>query len=348
MTRKQKGLCFGILFTLLIVLPITLYALFFYTPARGIAPEYTPKSRLAGHYNFLCLGRDRASLCTDVILLCAYDVNTQSLCCVQLPRDTYFKSGSATRLNAVFAAELSKGKSEKDALRATADTLSHALAIPIDYTALLYLDSFSALIDRLGGVEVEVPFAMHYEDPSQNLSIHLEKGKQRLNGAQSEQFVRFRKSNQGSSSYTMGDLGRLQAQKLFLASLFHQLKEENIVHLLSLLPDALSCVKCDCSISDAAYFVKHALSLDAQNITFQTLPGQVVANQYVLSRPDTFALCKEYFGLTQKESDFDPDLAFCDPHRIELKNRYYSHGAEGSRLDAEKLSQNGLSQKGLI
>ncbi len=345
---KKKGLLFSIVLTLLLAISFTLYALLFHTPAHGVPSETAPQSRLAGHYNFLCLGRDRASLCTDVILLCAYNTNAQTLCCVQLPRDTYFRSGTATQLNALFATECAKGKSEKEALRATADAISHALAIPIDYTALLYLDDFSALIDRLGGVEVDIPFAMHYEDPSQNLSIHLEKGKQRLNGAQSEQFVRFRKSNQGSSSYTMGDLGRLQAQKLFLASLLQEVKQKSPAKLLSLLPSALECITCDCSVADAAYFLKHALSLELQKVTFQTLPGQTVANRYVLSRPDTLALCKESFGLTAKDSAFDPDLAFCDPDKIELKNRYYSHGAEDSRLDAERLSQNGLSQKGLI
>lgn len=49
-----------------------------------------------------------------------------------------------------------------------------------------------ALVDGLGGIEANPPQAMRYRDRSQNLSIDLQAGLQRLQGGQVEQLVRFR------------------------------------------------------------------------------------------------------------------------------------------------------------
>ena len=42
--------------------------------------------------------------------------------------------------------------------------------------------------------KVTVPINMNYDDPYQDLYIHLNKGTYKLNGKQAEQFCRFRKS----------------------------------------------------------------------------------------------------------------------------------------------------------
>lgn len=48
------------------------------------------------------------------------------------------------------------------------------------------------LVDGLGGIEANPPQAMRYRDRSQNFSIDLQAGLQRLQGRQVEQLVRFR------------------------------------------------------------------------------------------------------------------------------------------------------------
>lgn len=61
-----------------------------------------------------------------------------------------------------------------------------------DRYLVLSRSALRALVDGLGGVEASPPQAMAYRDRSQNLSIELQAGLQRLQGKQVEQLVRFR------------------------------------------------------------------------------------------------------------------------------------------------------------
>lgn len=61
-----------------------------------------------------------------------------------------------------------------------------------DRYLVLSRSALRALVDGLGGIEANPPQAMRYRDKSQNLSIDLQAGLQRLQGRQVEQLVRFR------------------------------------------------------------------------------------------------------------------------------------------------------------
>ncbi len=301
----------------------------------------------SAQYHFLCLGRDRASHATDLLLLCSYNVAKNQLFCLFLPRDTYFAHGSTTRINAVFAQESASAKDDAEALARTAQVISSALSIPIDYTALVYLDDFCNIIDRIGGVEVDVPFDMDYDDPSQGLSIHLKSGRQVLNGAQSEQFVRFRKGN--GTGYKMGDLGRVQAQKLFLASLFAKVKSLSTTQLLSLLPQVLSSVKTNLSLADAAFFLRHAAGLTAESVQVQTASGFPLDNHYILSKPDMAAVMQTHF---QKDGapipNFDANGVCYDAQRIDHKNRYFSSAVDNSASSLDSVLEDGIDKSRLL
>ena len=47
--------------------------------------------------------------------------------------------------------------------------------LTIDYYLTMDFNGFRKIIDELGGVEINVPFDMHYDDPMQNLHIHLKR-----------------------------------------------------------------------------------------------------------------------------------------------------------------------------
>ncbi len=345
------------LLCLLLVGSMTVYGSYLsirnHTPKQhslSLQPTQTaeePPLRQAGRYHFLLLGRDRASLCTDVILLCTLDTEAHSLFCLQLPRDTYFRYLETTHLNAVFAQHLLHGSDEAQALRGTADAIGKALGVPIDYTALLYLDSFVEMVDAIGGVPIDIPFEMACGDPQQEFSIHLEQGPQVLTGAQAEQFVRFRKTHiVGKEGYAMGDLGRVQAQKLFLSALFAKCKTLTLPQLMALLPKALEATQCDCSLKDTAYFAKQALALTPDRVTFQTLPGWVASSAYIMSRSDTYAICREHIFDTDApipESAFDIDLHFCNTEDQDIVARYYGRGLDSRVYTAKDLQEQGMT-----
>jgi anionic cell wall polymer biosynthesis LytR-Cps2A-Psr (LCP) family protein len=117
--------------------------------------------------------------------------------------------------------------------------LSKHLGRPVDHHILVNLSVIRRLGDALGGLEVDVPKAMYYVDNSQGLSIDLQPGRQRLRGRDLEGFLRFRHDE-------MGDIGRLDRQKLVLKALFEQItRPENLVRLPALLAAAGKDLKTD-------------------------------------------------------------------------------------------------------
>ncbi|MBP2653305.1 MAG: tagU [Firmicutes bacterium] len=91
-------------------------------------------------------------------------------------------------------------------------TVQEFLHIPINYYAVLDWQGFIDAVDVLGGVDLYVENDMDYDDPYANLSIHLSKGLQHLDGLSAGEYVRFRHDE-------LGDIGRVQRQQRFLKAL---------------------------------------------------------------------------------------------------------------------------------
>ncbi len=89
--------------------------------------------------------------------------------------------------------------------------------VKVDGYAFLSLYALRALADAAGGVTLDVPTRMKYDDNAGRLHIDLQPGVQRLNGTQAEGFLRFRHD-------ARGDIGRVERQQLFLAALSDQVK----------------------------------------------------------------------------------------------------------------------------
>jgi len=90
------------------------------------------------------------------------------------------------------------------------DMVEDITGLPVDYYVTLNFKGFREIVDTLGGVEINVPFDMDYDDPYQNLHIHLKKGKQVLDGKKAEQFVRYRKATTTGKVMRMGILDGLK------------------------------------------------------------------------------------------------------------------------------------------
>ncbi|MBE6658452.1 MAG: LytR family transcriptional regulator [Ruminococcaceae bacterium] len=235
-------------------------------------------------YNFLVLGVDRAANLSDVIMVVSYDIKKQTVHVLSLPRDTYINVGSSYhKLNAYFSASYNRSASRgaeryRDAIESMTAFIENGLCIRLDRYVCMDTAGFREIIDAIGGVDMEVPFDMHYEDPEQDLYIHLKAGYQHLDGAKAEQFVRYR------SGYLEGDIGRISAQRLFLTALVNQVKTKlDLSSAVSIAKTALQYVTTDLTVAEIGYFAKNAFSVDLDSMTFTTLPGGGVIN------PDTGA-----------------------------------------------------------
>ena len=116
-----------------------------------------------------------------------------------------------------------------------ASALSDALGVDIDFYFEIKLSTVKKIVDTISGVDVNVPMDMDYEDPTQGLSIHLKKGNNHLSGEEAISFIRFR------SGYITGDIGRLDAQKIFLNAFVKRIGEQkNPITLLNIFKLVLS------------------------------------------------------------------------------------------------------------
>ena len=252
--------------------------------------------------NVLLVGEDRTSGLYDVLMLLHVDPESSRASILQIPRDTYatYAEGSYRKING--AAKRLGGMEELCAF------LSESLGVSIDRYVCMELEAFSKIVDALGGVEITLPDALHYDDPSQNLSIHLPKGEQTLDGKTAEYFVRYR------MGYVRGDLGRMDAQKLFLSALAKKARSSlGVLSAVRLAITVLPYVETNLEIAEVTSLVRTAFSIPDEAVLMVTLPGkEAVAQQsgasyYVLSSKATYELLVSYFGAT---GTFDPLFVF--------------------------------------
>ncbi len=288
-------------------------------------------------YNFLVVARDKVSGLTDVMMIINYNITDQSLSVMQVPRDTYVEIDDYYyhKINGAYSYYQSGRRGEEDAhrtaLRDVADFLEQNLCIKIHYTAYMNIDGFSDIVDAIGGVEMYVPQDMYYPDPEQGLSINLKKGYQTLNGEKAEQFVRYR------YGYANGDIGRGDAQKLFMTAFIKKLKTSisitDVSKLTELAGIVYECIETDLSLNDLVYFGKNFLGLtgekavDMENINMFTLPGGAFyydLSYYSLNRETTVDMINKYFNIYNFDisGSFDPNKVFLNEDSDKSKYMY--------------------------
>ncbi len=263
--------------------------------------------------NILFLGTDRQAGLCDVMMLINVAFDDKRITVAHLPRDTYAKytDKSYKKLNGAYN---SLGGAEQVAL-----FLSDAFDVNIEHFVCMGLDTLGAVVDAIGGVEVNIPEDMRYSDPEAGLYIDLKEGVAVLDGKKAEQFLRYR------SGYADGDLGRIEAQKLFICSFFDKLVSEMSPVMAAKLCAAAEGIETDLSLTDWLEFGMKTLSLADGDINVLTLAGAVLtatqsgASYYCLSAPSNAEIMKKYFG---SDGDFDRYSLFLNENYDEFEQVY--------------------------
>ena len=238
-------------------------------------------------YTILVSGLDDAGGGCDTNLLVRFDAPSSRIDAVSLPRDTLLHTERySNKLNYAYAS----GGTER--LRGDVEQL---LGVPVDYSVTVDLKGFIALVDRIGGVDFDVPADMDYDDPAQGLHIHYAKGARHLSGQQAMEVVRWRKNNNGGG-YADADIGRIATQQAFLKAVAEQaLRLQNAPALAQAL---FSYVKTDLTAGNLAWLAAEAMDIGAGGVRFHTLPGDGAGyyrgeSVYVLDPDATLALVNE-------------------------------------------------------
>lgn len=264
-----------------------------------------------GMLNILVLGVDEDGLRSDTIMLCSIDGNSNRVNVLSVPRDTRIKIGNGyQKINSAIgigAQEVNKGNlSAPEEL--TIQKVKAITGLPIHYFATIDFDGFKEIINILGGVDYEVPFNMDYDDPVQNLHIHLKAGMQHLDGQAAHDFVRFRKGNVGSKGYAMGDLGRIDAQQEFLKALISQkLTPQYLVKINELYGAIQKYVRTNYTAIDLAKHFNMIKNIDVSRVEMHQLPGESKnidnLSYFIYDEIETAKLIEDIFSPRSKEED---------------------------------------------
>lgn len=236
-------------------------------------------SRKKGFYNFLLIAKDKGGGNTDVIMVLSFDTANNKIAILQIPRDTYVNVPySFKKINSVYAAGYNNAAREGGGtvaqykaagVEALQDAILTNFGIVVDRYVTVDITAFHKIVDAVGGVDIYVQEDMNYVDPYQDLEIHLSKGQHHLNGTQAEGFVRYR------SGYIDADIGRMNAQKIFMSAFLEKLfKVSTIAKIPELASSIIEYLDTDISVSDAVVFGKQLFEVDMSEITMHNLQGE--------------------------------------------------------------------------
>lgn len=231
-------------------------------------------NRKEGVYTFLLVGTDKDDGNTDTLMVVSYDTVNQDINIMSIPRDTMVNaSWDIKKINSIYSRY-------SDGIGALMDRVKTLIGFRPDFYAKVDLSMFVELVDLIGGVEFDVPQDMNYDDPYQNLHIHLKKGVQTLDGEKAMELVRFRR-------YSEGDIKRVEVQQSFMKALIKEcVSIQHWGKIKAYIDLAMDHVETDLDSGSIVWFAANVLGLNSapalntNDIYTCTLPADYYAHAW--------------------------------------------------------------------
>jgi polyisoprenyl-teichoic acid--peptidoglycan teichoic acid transferase len=264
--------------SLLIILFLAAAAVFgygYYTISRishnDIAAKKTDYSKPV---NILLLGVDAGDYNnhtknnpnrSDTMMVLRFIPKTSKVYILSLPRDTkVLLKGHIEKLN---AAHSMGGASY------TISSVEKLLGIDINYYWEINYEGFRECVDAIGGVDITIPRDMDYD--AWKISVHFKKGQiVHMNGEKAEEYVRWRKNNDGSG-YATGDLGRIGTQQEFIVKVLQKMKTPTgLIRLPGLIGTISKYLKTNMTSGAMLEYALSARKVKSDLVQRETLPGE--------------------------------------------------------------------------
>lgn len=219
----------------------------------------------------LGVSEDISTELTDTIMVAGYNPDTGKAFLVSIPRDTYVgNSTSRAKASDKINAQYQQGIEE------TILAAEEITGLEIDDYIVVKTSMLIEMVDLIGGVDFDVPIDMDYDDPTQDLHIHLSAGMQTLNGDQAEGLLRFRHNNDGSSypsSYGDNDYGRMRTQREFMKAVATQtLSFGNITKINGIINAVTDNLVTNMSTKELLAYVPKLAVFDTANLVTEQIP----------------------------------------------------------------------------
>lgn len=218
---------------------------------------------------------------------------------VSIPRDTLvtippcrLPNGKWTtqQPNTMFNAAYSVGETAKGNPACTQNTIESLTGLRVDHTVVVDFKGFAALTDVVGGVKVCLPQKLYERDLSPKRLTRgkqlFDKGEQTVSGQRALDYVRIRHGIGDGS-----DIGRIQRQQAFVASLLKEVKSNGLspTKLLPLADAATKSLTVDPGLGSADKLISFAMTLkdiDLHNTKFVTVPWRYEGSRVAIVEPD--------------------------------------------------------------
>jgi LCP family protein required for cell wall assembly len=232
---------------------------------------------------------------SDTSMVITLDRSLHTIGVVSIPRDTraYIPGHGICKIN---AATVYGGAP------LLVSVVRENLGIEIHHYIKTNLQGFEDLVDRVGGLDIDVERDMDYDDTWQDFHVHLKKGpNQHLDGSQVEGYVRWRKSKHGDYD-PKGDVGRCERQQKVMKLLAAKCLQPTMWRKL---PDVVAAVrkhlKTDLSDVQVLSLLAFIKGVDPHLIATGTLPGDYQQPFIYIDRDPAIKLLATFFDTT-----FDP------------------------------------------
>ncbi|MBQ7104273.1 MAG: LCP family protein [Bacilli bacterium] len=182
----------------------------------------------------------------DAMILVTFNPDTLTATMLSIPRDTYVPIACFSN-----KAENKITHAASRGTKCVINTIQNFTGITIDYYAKINFAGLVDLVDALGGIEVDVPYAFCEQNSKRKWgknTVYVEKGLQTLDGEQALALSRNRKNNAKGmkacgTKYSYGtrnDFVRGQNQQLVIKGIVNKAKNlENVTKVVEIL-DAIS------------------------------------------------------------------------------------------------------------
>lgn len=230
--------------------------------------DFTNNQIIEGQFTVLVLGFDESRELSDVMMLFLFDIYNHKLDILQIPRDSFvpdFTSSETGKINSVYM----NGDQSLLPIQRTVNAVRETFGIPIDRYVTTGCDDIVEIVDLIGGIPINLP-----EDVFYSYDKILYAGEQVLNGEQAELMVRARKG------YNEGDIGRVKAQRIFMAACMEKALDMGSVELTSFINEVYKkkLIATDMTLGELSILADFATLIDMDKVTVQLVPGEGAYN----------------------------------------------------------------------
>lgn len=245
----------------------------------------------------LVVGLDESENLTDIIMVACVDHERNTMSLLQIPRDTYVGSDIPTgKINAVYSSA-KQGENKINALRRR---ISNNLGIPIDHYVIFTIQGFRNIVDSVGGVPMNIAqqSGLTIENFSEGGLLTIGPGEVVLNGITAEGFIRKRYGSEDVYNLGLGDIGRVQQQRLFYAAFAKKMKEMNMSQMLKIASSCYDEISTSMSVGEMLAYAKEVQQISMEDMVIETIPGQFPSNSstYSVKKAEYVEMFNQYFN----------------------------------------------------